>query len=77
MCMWAEQSSYNAETVAKLNEKMHCGKYPLLCYSLAQMHAWYLVEESVILLLFGSASNEAKQAIADELRLMPHPEEFR
>ena len=41
------------------------------------MHAWYLVEESVIFSLFGSASTEAKRAIADELRLMPHPEEFR
>ena len=41
------------------------------------MHAWFLVIESVIFLLFGSASNEAKRAIANELRLMPHPEEFR
>ena len=41
------------------------------------MHAWYLVEESVMFSLFGSASNEAKRAIADELGLMLHPEEFR
>ena len=41
------------------------------------MYAWYLVEESVIFLSFGSASNEAKRAIVDELRLMSHPEKFR
>ena len=31
----------------------------------------------MIFSLFGSASNEEKRAIADELRLIPHPEEFR
>ena len=31
-------------------------------------HAWYLVEESVILSLFSSASNKAKRVIADKLR---------
>ena len=31
----------------------------------------------MILSLFGSASNEAKRVIADKLRLLPHPEEFR
>ena len=40
-------------------------------------HAWYLVEQSVILSLFGSASNKAKRVIADKLRLVSHPEEFR
>ena len=33
------------------------------------MHAWYLVEKSMIFSLFGSVSNKAKRAIADELRL--------
>ena len=41
------------------------------------MHASYFVEENVIFSLFGSASNEAKRAVADELGLMLHPEEFR
>ena len=40
-------------------------------------HAWYLVEESEIFSLFGSASNEATRVIADKLRLVRHPEEFR
>ena len=43
----------------------------------ACIHAWYLVEESVILSLFSSASKSAKRLIADKLCLMPHPEELR
>jgi len=43
-------------------------------------HSWYVTEENVIFALFrcsAAVSNETKQKIADQLRLMPHPHEFR
>jgi len=42
-------------------------------------HSWYLTEENVVFVFSCSAavSNETKQKIADQLRSMPHPDEFR
>jgi len=43
-------------------------------------HSWYLIEENVVFSLFScsaAVSNKTKQKIADQLRSMPHPDEFR
>ena len=42
-------------------------------------HIWYLTEENMIFTLFScneASSNKTKPEIADQLCLMPHPDEF-